>query len=158
MKITKTQLRKIIKEEILKEVSVPGMAGKRPKDMFGRVVLFRDLVATPTIKAGNPSVKHERVRFKGIIQKPDLEPESYPDGGLPGFRETGSPLLTPDQPVIVSLADGNKISNLANGEPLTLADLVSQREMMDLYKEWKNASPKERKTLEWPLFISRLSE
>ena len=119
MKITKSQLRQIIKEEILKEVSVPGMAGKRPKDMFGRVVLFRDLVATPTIKAGNPSVKHERVRFK---------------------------------------ADGNKISNLSNGEPLTLADLVSQNEMMDLYKEWKNASPKERKNMEWPLFISRLAE
>ena len=140
----------------VREDRMAGMAGQRPSDMFGRVVLVRDIKSIPIEKAdGRAAVKHERVRYKGIIQKPDVDPESYPDGGLPGYRETGSVLLSPDQPVIVSLQDGTKISQLGSGETLTLADLVTQREMMSLFKEWKAASPKGRKSLEWPLFVSR---
>tara|TARA_R110000851_G_scaffold45143_3_gene110750 strand:+ start:920 stop:1684 length:765 start_codon:yes stop_codon:yes gene_type:complete len=140
----------------VREDRMAGMAGQRPSDMFGRVVLVRDIKSIPIEKAdGRDAVKHERVRYKGIIQKPDIDPENYPDGGLPGFRESGRVLLNPDQPVIVSLQDGTKISQLASGTTLTLADLVTQREMMSLFKEWKAASPKGRKSLEWSLFVSR---
>jgi hypothetical protein len=140
MKITIEQLKSLIKEEVARSnspllaqpetLSEASMMRPRARDMFGKRVYWRDLIEEKTKNAkGKIKVKYERVINSGIIDKPS---EEYPDGGLPGYRETRQPLLRSDQPIIATLDDGDKARFKSNGQEITLLDLLDDREVKDL--------------------------
>jgi hypothetical protein len=140
MKITITQLKQLIQEAIedhsapllatpgtLQEVS---LMRPRARDLFGKRVFWRDLIEKKkTTPKGRVKIDFERVINSGVIDKPS---EEYPDGGLPGYREARQPLLRSDQPIIVTLDDGDKARYKANGQEITLLDLLEDREVKDL--------------------------
>ena len=140
MKITIKELRQLIQETIedngaplldspqdLKEGS---MLSPRARDMFGKTVFWRDLIEKKVKNAkGKIKVNYERVINSGVIGGPSAE---FPDGGLPGYRETKQPLLRSDQPIIATLSDGDKQAYKSNGQEITLLDLLDDREVKEL--------------------------
>ncbi len=129
MKITKQQIREIIKEEIAR-LDEGSMMLPRPRDMFEKTVYWRDLVQVEkTTKSGRKKVDFERVMNSGIIEAPS---QDTPDGGLPGYRETRMALLSPDQPIVVTIDSGEKVSTKANGQIITLLDLMTDDEVKEL--------------------------
>jgi len=129
MKLTKTQLRNLIKEEI-KNINEGSMMRPRARDMFGKTVYWRDLIEIKKVtKTGREKIDFERIINSGVIDKPS---EDYPDGGLPGYRETREPLLRSDQPIIVTMEDGDKQRFKSNGQEITLLDLLGDDEVADL--------------------------
>lgn len=129
MKITKSQLRKIVKEE-LKILNEGSMMRPRARDMFGKTVHWRDLIKFRKVtKTGREKVDFKRVVNFGVIEGPS---EDYPDGGLPGYRETGEALLRSDQPIIVTMKNGDRQRSKANGQEITLLDLLGDDEVKDL--------------------------
>ena len=109
MKITKPELQQVIQEEIKKVISE--MVRLRPKDISGKMLTFQLL--QPTInKKGKPDV--ERKTYQGKIVK------------LPGISrsELRDP-LSPEQPVIVELENGDRIHMIpGTDQKLTLADVT----------------------------------
>jgi hypothetical protein len=140
MKITIKELKALIQEtinnnstplldspDILKEGS---LLSPRARDMFGKRVFWRDLIEKKTQNAkGKIKINYERVINSGTIDKPSAE---YPDGGLPGYRETRQPLLRSDQPIVVTLDDGDREQYKSNGQEITLLDLLDDREVKEL--------------------------
>ena len=109
MKITKPELQKVIQEELKKVISE--MVRLRPKDIHNKMLTFQLL--QPTInKKGKPDV--DRVTYRGKIVK------------LPGSsrNELKDP-LSPEQPVIVELENGDRIHMIpGTDQKLTLADVT----------------------------------
>ena len=109
MKITKPELQQVIQEEIKKVISE--MVRLRPKDIHNKMLTFQ--LMQPTInKKGKPDV--ERVTYSGKIVK------------LPGISksELRNP-LSPEQPVIVQLENGDMLHNLpGSDQKLTLLDVT----------------------------------
>ena len=140
MKITIEDLKQLIKETI-SEVEVPLLSSPdvinevslmrpRARDMFGKRVYWRDMIRKEkTTKSGRKKIDYERVINTGIIDKPS---QDYPDGGLPGYRETREPLLRSDQPIVATLEDGDKARFKENGQEITLLDLLDDREVREL--------------------------
>tara|TARA_Y100000004_G_scaffold157572_1_gene183362 strand:- start:47 stop:502 length:456 start_codon:yes stop_codon:yes gene_type:complete len=140
MKITINELKQLIKETI-SEVEVPLLSSPdvinevslmrpRARDMFGKRVYWRDMIRKEkTTKSGRKKIDYERVINTGIIDKPS---QDYPDGGLPGYRETREPLLRSDQPIVATLDDGDKARFKENGQEITLLDLLDDREVREL--------------------------
>jgi len=129
MKITKQQIKKIIVEELTR-LDEASMMLPRPRDMFGKTVYWRDLVQVEkTTASGRTKVDFERVMNSGVIESPS---EDRPDGGLPGYRETRSALLSPDQPIVVTAEGGEMTSTKANGQIITLLDLMTDEEVKEL--------------------------
>ena len=142
MKITIKELKKLIQEaidthdvpllaspDVINEVS---LLRPRARDMFGKRVYWRDMIKKEKVtKSGKTKIDYERVINNGVIDKPS---EDYPDGGLPGYRETREPLLRSDQPIIATLDDGDKARYKENGQEITLLDLLDDREVRDLMK------------------------
>tara|TARA_R110002110_G_C13051063_1_gene680892 strand:+ start:224 stop:568 length:345 start_codon:yes stop_codon:yes gene_type:complete len=109
MKIIKTHLNKVIKEEINNVLQE--MVRLRPKDIAGKELSFHLLQPT-TNKKGKPDV--ERVEYVGKIVK------------IPGLQrsELRDP-LSPEQPVIVELENGEQIHIIpGTDQKLTLADVT----------------------------------
>ena len=142
MKITIKELKQLIQETI--EENSPSLLASpdtinevslmrpRARDMFGKRVYWRDMIRKEKVTAkGRKKVDYERVINTGVIDKPS---EDYPDGGLPGYRETREPLLRSDQPIIATLEDGDKARFKENGQEITLLDLLDDREVKDLMK------------------------
>ena len=142
MKITIKELKQLIQETI-EENQTPLLASPdtinevsllrpRARDMFGKRVYWRDMIRKEkTTKSGKKKVDYERVINTGVIEKPS---EIYPDGGLPGYRETREPLLRSDQPIIATLDDGDRARYKENGQEITLLDLLDDREVRDLMR------------------------
>ncbi|MCS5550397.1 MAG: hypothetical protein NZ811_02650 [Gammaproteobacteria bacterium] len=129
MKLTKEIIKNLIKEE-LDNINEASMMMPRARDLFGKTVYWRDLVQVKKVtKTGREKVDFERVVSSGIIEKPSKD---SPDGGLPGYRETRSPLLSSDQVVVVTKKDGDRERFKANGQEITLLDLLSDDEVKDL--------------------------
>jgi hypothetical protein len=140
MKITLEELKELVKETI-EETKVPllsspesineaSMMRPRARDMFGKRVYWRDMIRKERVTAkGKRKIDYERVINSGVIGKPS---EEYPDGGLPGYRETREPLLRSDQPIIATLDDGDKARFKENGQEITLLDLLDDREVREL--------------------------
>ena len=109
MKIIKTHLNQVIKEEINNVLQE--MVRLRPKDIAGKTLRFHLL--QPTVnKKGKPDV--ERVEYVGKIVK------------VPGLKrsELRDP-LSPEQPVIVELENGDRIHMIpGTDQKLTLADVT----------------------------------
>ena len=102
MKITKPELQQVIQEEIKKVISE--MVRLRPKDIHNKMLTFQLL--QPTInKKGKPDV--ERVSYRGKVVK------------LPGISrsELRDP-LSPEQPVIVELENGDRPPMIVTGKHL----------------------------------------
>jgi len=132
MKITKQQIKEIISEEMTR-LNEASMMLPRPRDMFEKTVYWRDLVQVEkTTKTGRKKVDFERVMNSGIIEAPS---QDAPDGGLPGYRETRSALLSPDQPIVVTTESGERVSTKANGQIITLLDLMSDAEVKELQSD-----------------------
>ena len=142
MKIAIKELKQMIQETI-EENHTPLLASPdtinevsllrpRARDMFGKRVYWRDMIRKEkTTKSGKKKVDYERVINTGVIEKPS---EIYPDGGLPGYRETREPLLRSDQPIIATLDDGDRARYKENGQEITLLDLLDDREVRDLMR------------------------
>lgn len=140
MKITIKELKQLIQETI-SEVEVPllsspdviseaSMMRPRARDMFGKRVHWRDMIRKEKVTPkGRKKVDYERVINSGVIDKPSKD---YPDGGLPGYRETREPLLRSDQPIVATLDDGDKARFKENGQEITLLDLLDDREVREL--------------------------
>jgi len=140
MKITIEDLKQLIQETI-SETQAPLLASPemvnevsllrpRARDMFGKRVYWRDMIRKEkTTKSGRKKIDYERVINTGIIDKPS---QDYPDGGLPGYRETREPLLRSDQPIVATLDDGDKARFKENGQEITLLDLLDDREVREL--------------------------
>jgi len=132
MKITKQQIKEIISEEMTR-LNEGSMMLPRPRDMFGKTVYWRDLVQVEkTTKTGRKKVDFERVMNNGVIEAPS---QDAPDGGLPGYRETRSALLSPDQPIVVTTESGERVSTKANGQIITLLDLMTDDEVKELQSD-----------------------
>ncbi len=140
MKITIKELKELIQEAIQENhtpllssqdtINEVSLMTPRARDMFGKRVFWRDLIEKKTKTAkGKIKVNYERVINSGIIDKPSAE---YPDGGLPGYRETRSPLLRSDQPIVATLDDGDRERYKSNGQEITLLDLLDDREVKEL--------------------------
>jgi|TARA_R110002020_G_scaffold336997_3_gene552500 hypothetical protein len=109
MKITKPELQQVIQEEIKKVISE--MVRLRPKDISGKMLTFQ-LLQPITNKKGKPDF--DRVTYRGKIVK------------LPGISrsELRDP-LSPEQPVIVELDNGDRIHMIpGTDQKLTLADVT----------------------------------
>ena len=129
MKLSKKIIRNLIKEEI-KTINEGSMMRPRARDMFGKTVYWRDLIEIKKVtKTGREKIDFERVINSGVVGEPS---EDYPDGGLPGYRETREPLLRSDQPIIVTMEDGDKQRFKSNGQEITLLDLLGDDEVADL--------------------------
>ena len=109
MKITKTHLNKVIKEEISNVLQE--MVRLRPKDIAGKELRFH-LLQPSVNKKGKPDV--ERVEYVGKIVK------------IPGLQrsELRDP-LSPEQPVMIELENGEQLHILpGTDQKITLADVT----------------------------------
>ena len=109
MKITKPELQKVIQEELKKVISE--MVRLRPKDIHNKMLTFQ-LLQPILNKKGKPDV--ERVTYQGKIIK------------LPGIsrNELRDP-LSPEQPVIVELENGDHIHMIpGTNQKLTISDVT----------------------------------
>lgn len=103
MKITKTQLRKIIKEEVMKEYATMGVSSgkhrvQRPQASSGETALQRagggkfwaaDAEFRQFLK-DNPDIANDKEEFNRIGMELQNNP---PGGGLPGYSERVKEML-----------------------------------------------------------------